>query len=339
MAPKKKSAKFKTSLGEIARLANTSTTTVSLVLNNKAKQYRISQKTQDKVNLLAKQLNYVPNPSARNLRLKKTQTIGLVITDLSNYFFTQLARYLEQVCRENGYLLQISASEDNVLLEEQIIHNFILKSVDGLIIASVHQNSEFLTRIAEATPTVFIDRRVEGAQCSWVESNNFESAQELIRHLVIRQPREIGYIGGIKDISSNAERLRAYRSVLREFNIPADKRCIIQKDFTADAGYQSMIKLVNSLGRLPDALFTASFTLLEGVLRALKERHSSLPNDINIGTYDDHPLLDFTTLKIHSVQQDYQSIARKAFHILMDHLQGTSTVQRETVPAKVLFRE
>jgi LacI family sucrose operon transcriptional repressor len=333
-----KSRRLKVSLEEFARLAKTSRTTVSLVLNGKAEQYRISARTRDRVIALADELNYSPNTSARNLRLKKTQTIGLVITDISNYFFARLAQSLEQICRENGYLLQISASEDREDLEEQIISNFIAKSVDGLIIASVHQSSDFLADLVNATPTVFIDRRLAGDHCSSVESNNYDSAYRVVSHLAHSAPREIAYIGGLKAVSSNQDRLRGYKDAIRDAGIDLDPALVIEKDFTAEAGQASILALLDSMGRLPDAVFTASFTLLEGVLRALGEQPGQLPDDMQIATYDDHPLLDYAALRIHSVRQDYSAIATQAFCILQDYFEGRTAVRRETVPAKVLIR-
>ena len=327
-----------TSIEEIARLGKVSTTTVSLVLNGKAEQYRISSKTRDRIVAIAKRLKYVPNPSARNLRLKQTQTIGLVITDLSNYFFTQLARYLEQICREHGYLLQISASEDNEILEEEIVQNFISRSVDGLIIASVHKDTAYVSSIRASVPTVFIDRRVEGGQCSWVESDNYESAYQLVNHLASTNPREVAYIGGIKYISSNVERLRAYKDALKHNKIAVRKALIQEHDFTIESGYNSMVKLMQALDRLPDALFTASFTLLEGALAAVKEKFELADVHMRIGTYDTHPLLDYSALEIHSVEQDSAAIAGKAFEILSEHLGGNDVIRREVIPARVLFR-
>ena len=328
-----------TSLEQIARLANVSTTTVSLVLNGKAEQYRISARTRDKVVALAKELKYSPNPTARSLRLKRSHTIGLVISDLSNYFFTQLARHLEQICREHGYLLQVSASEDNDVLEEEIVENFISRSVDGLIIASVHKDSKFLSNLHASIPTVFIDRRLEDGHCSWVESDNYESACKLVDHLAGSKPREIAYIGGIEYISSNMERLRAYKDVLKRHRIRLNRKLILERDFTIESGYQSMAKLMESLGRLPDALFTASYTLLEGALTALKEEYDLSTVDMKIGTFDNHPLLEFAALRIHSVEQNSAAIAGKSFEILSNHLKGKDVFTRETVPARVIIRE
>ena len=344
--PTKKTRKPAASIEEIARLANVSTTTVSMVLNGKAEQYRISQKTRDNVQALARKLHYTPNASARSLRLKKTQVIGLVITDLSNYFFTQLAKQLEQICRANGYLLQISASEDNETLEETIIQNFIAKSVDGLIIASVHRDDKFLSSLISDTPTVFIDRQLKGGHFSCVASDNYGGTYQLVRHLAECSPREIAYIGGIKHVSSNVERLRGYKDALTHCHIPLNESMIIEGGYSIESGHHSMKALLDSMGRLPDALFTASFTLLEGVLSALMAfSHSpSSPITLNeiqkikFGTYDDHPLLDYTEPTIHSVRQNYAEIAHKAFECLSCHIKGDKTVACEIVSASLCLR-
>lgn len=326
------------SIEAIAKRAGLSKTTVSMVLNGKAQQYRISRKTQLKVEKLAKQLNYSPNISARNLRLKTTRTIALVIPDLGNYFFAQLALCLERVCRVQGYLLQISCSEDNSQLEQEIVDNFLAKSVDGLIIASVHTTGEFVESVAQRLPVVLIDRRIEGVACSWVESNHYQSAMETINLLLAQKPREVAYIGGISALSSSQERLRAYKQVLKKNKFKIQRKLIVESDYQISSGFQAMDKIIKHCDRLPDTLFTASFTLLEGALQRIKQGPETLPAKFTIATFDDHPLLDYANIKIHSIKQDYEKIASDAFSALQKKLGGDAKLSNITVPAAIIAR-
>ena len=326
---------------DIAAIANVSVTTVSMVLNGNAQRYRIGKKTQEKIEKIAAELSYSPNPSARSLRNKTTQTIGLVISHLNNHFFTQLAGQLEQICRTNGYLLQISASEDDEVLEKELIQNFISKSVDGLIIASVQKDSEHLIERVQGIPTVFIDREIEGDAQGWVGSNNQQSTDDLVTRLISKagEPREAAYIGGIKHLSSSKARLSGFKQALKRANIPFERKVVIEEDYSIAAGNRSMQKLVQQLGRAPDVLFTASFTLLEGALPVLRQALDSNPKTRSvIGTFDDHPLLDFVTPTIHSVRQDYSEIALSAFAQLKARFDGQSNVPAVVVPATLVIR-
>jgi LacI family sucrose operon transcriptional repressor len=326
------------SIEDIATRARLSTTTVSMVLNGKGDQYRISKRSQERIQLLAEQLNYAPNQTARNLRAQETRNIGLVVADYSNYFFTQLAKHLEQVCRKNNYYLQISASEDDEAIEEEIIHNFIGQSVDGLIIASAHKHAGFLEGIAERTPTVFIDRQLKGQYCNWVCSDNYDSAYMLVKKLADSRPREIAYIGGTRTLSSTIERRRAYQKVLAEHDIPCNKSLMIEKNYSIDSGHQATLQILDHLGRLPDAIFTASFTLLEGALSALTEKFGAVPASVKIGTFDDHPLLDHAIPRIHSVRQDCESIAHEAFDILINITGQQAQPAHRTIPSILVPR-
>lgn len=327
------------SIEVIAGKAGVSVTTVSMVLNGQGDKYRISKATQERIRVLATELNYAPNPAARNLRMRRTNSIGLVITDLSNYFFTELAKHLERICRANGYLLQISDSGDDDAVEEAIIRSFTGKSVDGMIVATSHQDAEFLTNAARYTPTVFIDRKLAGDHCSWVTSDNYHSALELMRRLLADRPREMAYIGGTRTLSSNVERFHAYEDALREAGVPKDDRLVVQREFTRDAGYTGVCEVVDYLGRRPDALFAASLALLEGALAALRDRFGRPPADMILGCFDDHPLLNYVAPSIHSVRQDCETIARQAFDILDAHMSGDQTSRREEVPARLIIRE
>jgi LacI family sucrose operon transcriptional repressor len=309
-----------------------------MVLNGKGDAYRISSTTQARVIGLADELNYAPNPSARNLRLQRSFVIGLVLSDFSNVFFSQLAKHLERYCRENGYLLQISDSNDDEKVEEDLIRGFVARSVDGLILATSHNDSAFLAEIAANTPTIFVDRRVEGDHCSWVTSDNYESTRRAVSLLVQAKPREIVYIGGLKGLSSSIERRSAYGDTLRAAGMPIRRSLILERDYTTEWGRQAMQKIRKKLGRNPDALFTASYTLLEGALTALRSESTLLPNDVLIATYDDHPLLNFIQPPIHSVEQDCEEIAHRCFSALERLIDDSSVVVRETVPAKLHVR-
>ncbi|MFC6035628.1 LacI family DNA-binding transcriptional regulator [Hyphococcus aureus] len=327
------------SIEAVARKAKVSTATVSIVLNGKGERYRISKATQERIKDVAKKLNYEPNPVARSLRLGRTQTIGFVIADLANPFFAELATTLERLCHEHGYLLQISASGDDVAMEEEIIRNFVAKSVDGLIIATSHEESDFLSDIASRTPTVFVDRKIKGSNCCWVTSDNYESAKEAIRRLIDkREFREVAYIGGAPSLSSNIERLQAYENVLEEAGVPVARRIVKEGAFTCDAGKAAMSDIIEEIGRPPDAVFTASYTLLEGALAELKRRYGAAQPDIAIATYDDHPLLDYVAPPILSVRQDCPLLAESAFSILTSMMSGSSGLQRIIAPARIIQR-
>jgi LacI family sucrose operon transcriptional repressor len=326
---------------EIARLAGVSKTAVSMVINGRGSEYRISKKTQKKIMAIVKEKNFTPNQLARGFRLKKTQTIGLIVPDLTNLFFSRISHEIEVLARENGYQIFIACSDDNEKTEYRVINNLHARRIDGLIIASVMKKEQVAKNISGlGIPVVYIDRRIEGDNVSWVASDNYQGAYDLVNHMCRKSSAEICYIGGLKGISTSKNRLKGYQEALKANGIPYRSELVFQKDYTIASGFAMAKEMYAKLNGPPKSFFTASLTLLEGTLNFINAEHGRIPNSMLIGTYDDHPFLDYMSVKISSVRQDTRRIARGALDMILDAIFGRKIVivQQKIIKPVLVFR-
>jgi len=325
------------SISDIAALAGVAKTTVSAVLNGKAKQYRISEATCERIQQIAKEHNYRPNRVARSLRTQKTNTIGLIVPDLRNCFFSELTTYFEAIAREAGYQVLITNSEDNKESELRAIENLTDFSVDGMIIASMFNDQELQEKIKTDIPIVFIDREIPGNNYFSVTSDHYSGAKEVIS-AIAKQSNEIAYIGRKLEISSAIDRFQAYKDVLAEEKVKLDEKLIFYTKDTIENGSIGIEEIEKRLGRLPKAFFTSSYVLLLGAVDYLHKKYGSIPKNMPIATFDNSIELDLFNIKVHSVQQDCEGIAKASFTVLLSYLEGKPKKETVTVKTKVIMR-
>lgn len=301
----------KLKLADIAELAGVSKSTVSFVLNGHAKKHRINEETVKKVEEVVRANNYSPSIYARALKSKQTYTIGLVIPDLANMGFATTAKCLETLCRENGYQLLIASSDDNPELEQKALQSLIDRQVDLLLVASSMTDETYLTQVRKSTPVILFDRVIDDKQFFSIKTDAQSATSEVITSLA-RGVTECVYIGGQLALSPSVERLSGYKDGLQRAGLAYNEKYVLSKDYQPESGYQMMAQAVQQLGRVPQALFTASYSLLEGVLRYLTE-HDLLGTDIRLATFDNYAILDCLPIKIDSIEQQSEQIAQVLF--------------------------
>ena len=329
----------KISLQEIARLAGVSKTTVSAVLNNRAKEYGIRAETEQNVKDIAQRFNYTPNKMARGLRLKKTQTIGLVVPDISNWFFSQLSASLQKVAAEAEYHFYITATNYSEQEEYRTINDLLAWHIDGLIVASMMKKEQIPQNFLHSqVPIVYVDRRIESDTISWVASDNMQGAYDLISHLCSTGVQEIYYLGGLETISTFMHRVEGYRRALEDHDIRFNPDLVFEDGFTAADGYALMKKIVKHRNGFPEAIFAASCDFMAGLLQFIKDDVQEIPPTLKIATYDNHELLDFLSVKFPSVQQDTDAMAAAAFDLLSRAMEGERNVQHQLIPTKLIVR-
>lgn len=327
----------KLKLADIAELAGVSKSTVSFVLNGHAQKHRITTETVEKVQRIVEQHNYAPSLYARALKSNKTYTVGLVIPDLANMGFATTAKALENLLRAAGYQLLIASSNDDQEQEKQAVEGLIDRQVDLLLVASAMSSEDFYRAIETTTPVIFFDRTFSNSQFINVKSDAKSATEQLVRRLVTGLD-ECVYIGGQWLLSPSQERLAGYKAGLQAAHIPFDEKLVFSQDYQPQSGYLLMAQAVAQLGRAPQAVFTASYSLLEGVLRYLTE-HQLLTSAIRIGTFDNYDILDCLPIKIDSIEQQSDAIALALFTHGTE-LMKEPRIKAETIaiPATVHFR-
>ena len=325
-------------IDDVARLAGVSKTTVSLIINGKSAASRISAATERRVRSIVRAKGFAPSHYARGLRARRTETVGFVAPDFVNPFFARLNQALERVARRQGYQVLVACSEDDPALEKAVVESLVSRRVDGLIVASVLDERRLRARgDRQPAPTVFIDREIAQGNASSVASENRAGARAAVDELIRRGARRIAFLGGTRTLSTSRHRFAGYLSALADRGLSPDRRLIFHGDYRAESG-QRMMERLRTSRVAADAVFTSAYTLLEGVLAHLRERSGSLPATPALGTFDDHPLLDYLPVPVVSVRQDTEGLARAAFSLLRRALAGEPAVQHRRVPTRLIAR-
>ena len=322
---------------QIANDLNLSVTTVRLVLGGKAEQYRISVKTQARINEHVERYGYTLNHSARSLKLNKTDTLGLIVPNISNVFFATLAEKLELRCRRAGYLLAISCSYDDVDYENQLVHALMARNVDGLFVApSTLENQQHHLRQVKK-PLVLLDRDFRFTDNALVESNNTDGGETLTRHLLEAGKTPLWFLVGDTALPSINDRLQGYLAALRQQGINHQDWVCEGPDNTPDGGHHLMAQLIAAQG-VPHAFIASSLPVLEGAIRAIRDQLGTVPVDINIGTFDEHPMLGFLANNVWSMQQDEDAWAENAFQEMQSAIEGKPVKETVRVNMRLVKR-
>lgn len=319
------------SIGDIARLAGVSKTAVSFTINGSAKKYKISKETQDKIEKVVKKYNYRPNYIARSLRTGKTASIGMVVPDLENPYFNAIASHLEYFARQDGYSLIIASSDEDPEIESRVLQEFKSMLVDGIILGSVSTSSILNLQL----PVIHIDRKVNLEKGYYVVSDNEEASYRLTQHLISKGVSKIAFIGGDTTLPTTVDRQNGYTKALKDSGITFNK--VLGTAFNPESGYTAAKKIFEKIPPDVDAVYTASYKILEGFLKFVKEYEIDL-KQIQIATFDDHPLFDFLDERICSIKQNELEIARKAYELFKKVLNSEDNLESQIVKATLVER-
>jgi len=237
-----------TTIKDVAKKAEVSIATVSHVINNT--RY-VSPELTIKVKKAMEELRYQPNAVARSLKTEKTQTIGLIVSDISNPFFSTLVRGVEDTAMNNGHSVIVCNTDETLVKEELYVDVLIQKKIDGMIIAPTGKSDKNLEKVYQNDiPMVFIDRQIEDIEADAVLSDNFTGCYQVTRHLIELGHKRIGLILGLKRISNTQERLNGYKKALSEYGIKYDSQLITGGYSKNDGGVEAVrieggIKAVN----------------------------------------------------------------------------------------------
>ncbi len=312
----------------VAERAGVSPITVSRVINNSG---YVSEKTREKVMRAIEELQYVPNELARSLKGQRTHTIALVITDVTNPFFTTVARGVEDIANQNGYSVILCNTDENLDKEKFYINKFLSKRVDGAIIATASGNSQHLLRLKQRDfPFVLIDRMVEALDVDIVRGDNVRGAYELTTHLIELGHRRIALINGPCLVSSAQQRLEGFMKALQDHGLPLDESLIKESNYKRDGGYESAIELLKA-PELPTAIFAANNLLAIGAIVALREHGLRVPGDISLVSFDDIELASLIYPFLTVVNQPAYTMGTLAMQLLLDRMSDQPINERRDV--------
>lgn len=336
--------KKRITLDDIASRLGVSRTLVSLVLNGRGDEKGISCKTQKKVLALANELNYQPNHFALGLRLGSSKTLGLVVADISNLFFSRIARSVEDAASAHGYQVIFTSSDENEEKEIKLIRMLKKRQVDGLIIASTLSDKEEIKKLKkEKYPFILIDRYCPNIKTNYVVSDNYSGAYKMAEHLIKSGYRRIGLLRiSPAHITSVNDREKGFRCALNKYDLRIDRRLI--REIPYGRIEQCMEKEIRELINPPlcaQALFFLNNNLTVAGLDILNKYGFRIPQDVAVVSFDDIPLFKFHYPPITAVNQPVEEMGRKAVEILLDQINRKANRQGEEqfkLPAEILIR-
>lgn len=311
-------------LKDIAKELNVSKTAVSLVLNNKGDENKISQDTQQKIIAYAKKHNYVPNQLARGLSRGKSETIGLIIPNISDTFYSKIAGFVEKKAKEHGYTVIFSSSNEDPEKEGELIQSMVNRQVEGLIIASTQQNLKEIQQLKDGNfPFVLFDRHYPERETDFVIVDNFQGARVATEHLLKLGRRRTGFITLKPGLEPIKQRLLGYEEALANFSIQPQEGFI--KELSFENYKKEMPDAIQELLRPPvsvDSIVFSTHYLTAIGLRELKKLQVKVPWEVAIVSFDELSAFDLTDPPITSVIQPVLDIGNMAVEILMNKIEG-----------------
>lgn len=325
---------------DIAAKASVSAMTVSRVINNTGK---ISEQTRAKVKRVMEELNYVPNQTARSLVLQQTKLLFLLITDIMNPFYTTLARGAEDAAKKSGYRLLFGNSDESLDKESDYVTTILTTRVDGVLVAPAGDPSlpHMETLRKHKVPFVLLDREVPGIECDIVLGDSKEGARMLVEHLVSQGHRRIAMVNGSSSISSARLRMQGYQDGLKLNDLSFNERYVYETSFGPLNDLTEMEQWIDQMDPPPTAIVAGNNVLAVEVMRLLRGRGISVPDDMSIVCFDDlGPYSEIEPFLTVAAQQAYQ-FGYMGMQMLLERIQERETTQpwkKIVLPADLIIR-
>ena len=324
---------------DIANQLNISSTTVSFILNGKAKERRISDKLRDKVLKFVSEVGYKPNLLARSFRTGKTNIIGLMVENISNPFFANVARLIEENAYKNGYKILYCSTENNPVKAKELLQMFKDRYVDGYIITppeGIKEEVDLLVK--DGAPVILFDRFFENGTNDYVILDNFKSTYNAVEHLVAQGFKEIGFVTINSLQSQMQQRLYGYEQAIDDHGL---NHYVKEVDFSLDTDKMSeyVAEFLKRRKKLDAVIFATNYLGIGG-LKAIKKLGLKIPADLGVVSFDDHMLFELHTPSITSIAQPIEAMSEQLINVLIEKLVSDSQESYQiTLPGNLVVRE
>jgi LacI family transcriptional regulator len=316
---------------DVAQAAEVSTATVSHVINGT--RY-VSDEVRRRVLEVMDHLNYQPNAVARGLRTKKTQLLALVIPDITNSFFTDLARGFQDAADQRNYVVVICNTDRALNRELRFLDMLHQQRVDGLVLNPVMVTADDLKRLLRAqVAVVLIGSQIDDPDFDLVMVDNVRGGFDATQHLIDLGHRRISLVAGPLTTSSGYLRHQGYCLALDRSGIPCEGSLIVEGSFTFEGGYESMQKLL-LLDPQPSAVFAASDIMALGAKKAIEDAGLHIPDDLSLIGFDDIPEVSMTRPRLTTIAQPRYQMGREAAQMLIERIDQGNLLQRRRLVMK-----
>jgi LacI family transcriptional regulator len=312
------------SIKDIALEVGVSTTTVSFVLNGKAREKRISEELKERVLQTAARLNYRPNQVARGLRTGQTHTLGLIVEDISNPFFAKLARVVEHEADKSGYTVMFCSTENNDEKASSLLYMLRHRQMDGFILVPTPgMKKDVQQMLVEQKPVVLVDRYFPELDTCYVAVDNFKGAYEGVSLLLKKGFKKIGLVTVDSIQVQMQERERGFIAALEKKNgkASADLVLRIPYDMSESKTVGLIVDFIKKAKGLDALFFTTNYLGVAG-LEALRMSGRKIPSEMGVVCFDDNDLFRLGSPSITVIAQPISSIGEKAVALLLGKLSG-----------------
>ena len=316
--------KISVTIKEIARQLNVSKSTVSRALRDSSE---ISEETKNKVIELAKALQYSPNPIAISLLKNRTQTIGVIVPDIANRFYSSTIGGIEDIAYSRGYHTMIYQSHELWEREISATRHIAQRRVDGLVVAisSESENMDHFIELQEqGIPVVLFDRVLDGLQTHKVRIDDYKGAFEATEHLISQGCKRIAHIAGPKSVSITRNRLDGYKDALAKHGMPFHEEWVLHSPITQESGTEKTYQLM-ALRNRPDAIFGASDRITMGIHWALRQLGYKMPEEVAVIGFCDLGMSSLMDPPISSITQPSFEMGQQATSLLLDLIESKNT--------------
>lgn len=328
----------KVSLKDIAKAVGVSTALVSYVLNNKEKEARVGKEIAAVIRKKAAELHYQPNQIAKSLKSGKSFTIGLIVADISNPFFANIARTIEDEAKKNNYTVIFGSSDESAEKSQDLMDVLIKRQVDGFIIAPAEGSENQISYLVRANiPFVLIDRYFPKIPTNYVVTNNFQAAYGATQHLIESGYKRIGMIAYKNDLIHMKERVRGYKSAIKDHALKPILREVTYS--MAGSEIQSNIEGLTQAKQAIDALFFATNTLSIHGLKYLNNKRLRVPDDVAIVCFDEGDAFDFFYCPLTYVKQPLLAVGQQAVGALIAKInENTQDIIQTQLASELIIR-
>lgn len=311
-------------LKDVAKHVGVSTALVSYVINNKEKEARVSSEMAKKIRKAAVQLNYKPNQIAKSLKSGKTNTIGLIVADISNPFFSNIARIIEDEARKMGYVVIFGSNDESAEKSQDLITVFLNRQVDGFIIAPAEKTEEQIISLQErGIPIVLIDRYFPTLNVDNVHIDNFRAAYEAVEYMIQCGRKKIAMVSYKTSLPHMEARKNGYKAALKANGIR------FQKEWLKEASHKNIEKDVSAGVKellyptlKVDGFFFATNALAVESLKLINKSGIHVPDEVSVISFDESDAFDFFYSPLCYVSQSIQDIGREAVKLIIERMEN-----------------
>lgn len=325
---------------DVAKRAGVAPITVSRVMNNSG---YVKPETRRRVEEAAAELHYVPNMLAHSFRSKRTNTLALVLPDITNPFWTTVARGVEDVAGAQGFSVFFCNTDENETKQSRYLAALLRRRVDGVLLAPVTNNSAPVQMLLRQNVSVVVlDRRVEDVEVDIVRGDSIGGAYQLVRHLVDLGHRQIAVLSGPANLSVSQDRVAGYARALNEAGLAIDPTLVTFGAFTVESGRDRMQALLARRPR-PTAIFAGNNFIAAGALTVMREAGLRTPEDISVVVFDDLPDPYVFEPKLTVAVQPAYELGQVAAQRLLQKINHPATKMNDVcdviLPVQIIIRQ